>query len=203
MFEYLRLHPERPQQRHIERTAKYLTQGWMVVVPTDSSYAFMCLPDAFDAQVRICKLRGLDKHHLWSLVCHDLSQVSQYVMLNNLNHRLLRSHLPGPYTFILPANRKLPKRIFGKRRDIGIRMPCHAVCDALLATLQQPLLATTLQFANEDFPAIDPDEFMLCLRSEKCVILDAGWGGVEPTTVVDLCHDSPEVLREGLGVFDV
>jgi len=201
MFEHLRLHPERPQQRHIEKTVQRLQQGWTVVVPTDSSYALMCLPDAFDAQTRICRLRALDKHHLWSLVCHDLSQVSQYVMIDNQNHRLLRTHLPGPYTFILPANRKLPKRIFGKRRDIGIRIPCHAVCHALLTTLNQPLLATTLQFVHEDFPAIDPEEFIQPLKSEQCVILDAGWGGIETTTVVDLCGDTPDVIREGLGNF--
>ncbi|MDQ6962362.1 MAG: L-threonylcarbamoyladenylate synthase [Mariprofundaceae bacterium] len=201
MFELLRLHPERPQQRHIARAVQRLQQGWAVIVPTDSSYAFMCLPDAFEAQERICRLRGLDKHHLWSLVCHNLSQVSQYVNMDNVNHRIMRSHLPGPYTFILPASRRLAKRIFGKRRDIGIRMPCHAVCDALLATLNQPLLATTLQFVDEPFPAIDPDDFMARINFEKHVVLDAGWGGVESTTVVDLCDQVPVVVREGLGVF--
>lgn len=201
MFDHLRLHLERPQKRHIDRAVQQLNKGWVAVVPTDSSYAFMCLPDAFEAQERISRLRALDQHHLWSLVCHDLSQVSQYVSVDNANHRILRTHLPGPYTFILPASRRLAKRIFGKRRDIGIRVPSHGVCDALLEALDQPLLATTLQFVGEDFPAVDPEEFIPCLKLDKCVVLDAGWGGMEPTTVVDLCDQVPEVLREGLGVF--
>lgn len=202
MFERLRLHPERPQARLIRHAADGLRQGAVAVVPTESTYALMCLPRCGDAQKAVRRLRGLDEKHLWSLVCDSLSQAAHYVHMENQAHRVLRRSLPGPYTFVLPANSQLPKRIFGKRRDIGIRIPEHTVCRALLAELDEPLLATTLQFSDEAYPATDPDLFIDRLKGLNLLLLDAGWGGMEPTTVVDLCSDAPELLRQGLGEWD-
>jgi len=202
-FEHMRLHPERPQIRQIKHAAKLLQAGCFAVVPTETTYAIMVLPTALKAQENIRQLRNLDESHLWSLVCKDLKQAAQFVSIDNPSHRILKHHLPGPYTFILPANSKLPKRIFGKRKDVGIRMPDHAVCTMLLEELGEPLLATSMQFPDEDFIATDPDAIEPRIKHFNAILLDVGWGDITPTTIVDLCDDAPEVLRQGLGEWEV
>jgi len=203
MFERLRLHPDRPQARLIRHAAEYIRQGVAAVIPTETTYSLMALPDASEAISGIRRLRQLDKQHWWSLVCLDLSQAARYVRMDNDAHRMLRRCLPGPYTFILPANSQLPRRIFGKRRDVGIRIPSHAVCRDLLQELGEPLLAATLIFPNEQDAAADPDEFVPCLKGSNMLVLDAGWGGMVPTTVIDLCGGVPELIREGTGDWPV
>ena len=197
--ERLRLDPERPQIRQVRLAVERLRQGRFAVVPTDTTYTLMCAPEAFEAQGDIRRLRQLDERHLWSLVCGDLSQASSYVKMDNAAYRIVRRHLPGPYTFILPAASALPRRIFGKRRDVGIRIPEHAVCRMLLGEIDGPLVATTMQFPGEDAAEIDADLIVERLRGNDCVVLDAGWGGMVPTTVVDLCGDNPELIRQGAG----
>jgi len=201
MFERLRLHPDRPQARLIRHAAEYIRKGAGAVVPTDTTYALMALPTAHDVLSGFTALRKLDAQHMWSLICSDLSQVATCVRMDNEAHRILRRCLPGPYTFILPANSQLPKRVFGKRRDVGIRMPQHAVCQMLLQELGEPLLVTTLRFPGEKDAAVDPDEFIGRLKGLNLLVLDAGWSGVEPTTVVDLCGDAPELIRQGAGAW--
>ncbi len=201
-FAHMRLHPERPQIRQIKHAAKLLKDGCFAVVPTDTTYAIMVLPTAHKAQEQIRQLRRLDEHHLWSLVVSDLSQAAQFVSIDNPSYRILKHYLPGPYTFVLPANSKLPKRIFGKRKDVGIRMPSHAVCTMLLEELGEPLLATSMQFPDEDFIATDPDAIEPRIKHLNAVLLDAGWGDMTPTTIVDLCDDVPQVLRQGLGEWE-
>jgi len=199
MFERLRLHPERPQARLIRHAAEYMRQGVAAIIPTETTYSLMALPDASGAISGIRRLRQLDRQHWWSLVCLDLSQAARYVRIDNDAHRMLRRCLPGPYTFILPARSGLPRRIFGKRHDVGIRIPSHAVCRDLLQELGEPLLATTLVLPNEQDAATDPEEFIPSLKGSNMLVLDAGWGGVVPTTVIDLCGDAPELMREGAG----
>jgi len=198
-FEHLRLHPERPQIRQIKRAVMLLQQGLFVVVPTDTTYVLMCKPESSSAINAIQQLRQLDSTHLWSVVCASLSQAASYVRMDNQAHRILKRCLPGPYTFILPANSSLPRRIFGKRRDVGIRIPNHPVCHLLLEEHGAVLLCTTLEFPGDSSPAIDPDTFVPLLKHLSCAVLDAGWGGIEPTTVVDLCAHAPELLRPGAG----
>jgi len=201
VFEHLRLHPERPQIRQIRRAVEFLKQGHFLVVPTETTYALVCSPQAVDAMAAIRQLRNLDDSHLWSLMCLDLSQASGSVRIDNQAHRLLKRCLPGPYTFILPASNVLPKRIFGKRRDVGIRIPEHAVCRALLEEFGEMLLATTFSFPGEIEPAYDADEFVGRIKHLSCAVLDAGWCGMVPTTVVDLCAGEPMLVREGTGVW--
>jgi len=198
MHERLRLHPERPQKRQIERAADLLRQGCFAVVPTETTYALMALPGSTEAQEAIRRVRKLDERHLWALACLDLSQAANYSRIDNSAHRLLRRCLPGPYTFILPASSTLPKRIFGKRRDIGIRMPEAIICRALLEQLGEPLLTTSCQLPGMEV-ATDPDLLESQLKGYKYVLLDAGWGGTVPTTVVDLCCEEPELFRQGAG----
>ncbi len=197
-FEHLRMHPDRPQIRQIRRAVAMLRQGAFAVVPTETTYALMMLPQALEAQTAVRQLRQLDQKHLWSLVVSDLSQAAQYVRMDNQAHRMLKRCLPGPYTFVLPASNTLPKRVFGKRRDIGIRMPSHTVCSMLLDELGEPLLATSMQFPEQDV-SMDPDEMVGQLKHLHAVIMDAGWGGLTPTTIVDLCGDGSKILRQGLG----
>jgi len=198
-FEHLRLHPDRPQIRQVRRAAKLIKQGLFVVVPTDTTYVLLCRPDATNAIAEIRKLRQLDDSHFWAVVCENLSQAATCVRMNNQAHRLLKRCLPGAYTFILPALSSLPRRIFGKRRDIGVRIPDHPVCHLLLEACGEILLCTTLQFPGEDMPAFDPDEFVPLLKHFSCAVLDVGWGGMMPTSVVDLCEQEPLLLRQGAG----
>ncbi len=199
LFEHLRLHPERPQVRQVRRAAELLKQGLFVAVPTDTTYVLLCLPGSTKAIADIAKLRQLDGSHMWSLVCNDLPQAANYVRMDNLGHRILKRCLPGPYTFILPASSSLPRRIFGKRRDVGVRIPAHPVCQMLLDEVGEVLLATTLHLPNQPGPEYDPDEFVPRLKHLSCAVMDAGWGGMVPTTVVDLCDGGPELLRQGSG----
>lgn len=203
IFERLRLDPERPQIRLVQQAAKLISQGIFAVVPTDTTYSLMCAPESFKAQCNILRIRQLDERHLWSLVCGNLSQASNYVRMNNAAYRIVRRYLPGPFTFILPAASALPRRIFGKRRDFGIRIPEHKVCSMLLSEIGSPLVATTLQLPGEEAVETDPESIVRCLRGNDCVVLDAGWGGMVPTTVVDLCGDSPELVRSGAGKWPV
>jgi len=198
-FEHLRMHPDRPQIRQIRRAVEMLRQGAFAVVPTETTYALMMLPQALEAQNAVRQLRQLDQKHLWSLVVSDLAQAAEYVRMDNQAHRVLKRYLPGPYTFVLPASSQLPKRVFGKRRDIGVRMPSHTVCSMLLDVLQEPLLATSMQFSGDDEVAVNPDEMALGLKHLHVVLMDAGWGGMTPTTIVDLCDEDYHILRQGLG----
>lgn len=199
MFEHLRMHPERPQIRQIRRAVGVLRQGGFVIVPTETTYAIMMLPEALKAQECVRQLRQLDDKHLWSLVVSDLSQASNYVRMDNQAHRILKRCLPGPYTFILPATGSLPKRVFGKRKDVGIRMPSHTVCSMLLNELGEPLLATSMQFPDEEYIATDPDQMQARCQHLHALLMDAGWGGMTPTTIIDLCDEDVHVLRSGLG----
>ncbi len=198
-FEHLRLHPERPQIRQIRRASALLQQGRFVIAPTDTCYTLMCKPQATGAIADIRTLRQLDDHHLWAVVCADLSQAATCVRIDNQAHRILKRCLPGPYTFILPSSASLPRRIFGKRHDVGIRIPDHPVCHLLLEACGEVLLCTTLQFPGDDYPAFDPDEFVPRLKHLSCAVLDVGWSGTTPSTVVDLCTSEPVLLRAGTG----
>jgi len=199
----LRLHAERPAARALLQAVNHLNDGGFAVVMTETTYAMVAKPESKAAISAIQSVRQLDRSHLWALMCADLSQASQFVRMNNSAHRLLRKLLPGPYTFILPATSMIPKRVFGKRQDMGLRIPQLAVCHQLLQQFGSPLLATTMQFADESEPAYDPDQMDARLHHLHCVLMDAGWGGSEPTTVIDLCQDVPQLLRAGGGAWPV
>jgi len=136
------------------------------------------------------------------LACSDLSQAAGYVRIDNMAHRTLKRCFPGPFTFILPASSSLSRRVFGKRRDVGIRMPEHIVCRMLLEELGTPLLTTSMQFPDEEFVVSDPDQLHERMKHLDCVFMDAGWGGITPTTVVDLCGETPQLLRQGSGRWE-
>jgi len=203
MSQYFEIHPDNPQIRLIKQSVDIIKKGGVIIYPTDSSYAIGCHLGDKKAMDRIRMIRQLDKSHDFTLVCRDLSEISQYAVVDNLNYRLMKSLTPGPYTFILPATRDVPKRLLNpKRKTIGIRVPDNAVCSALLEELDQPIMSSTLCLPHDEFPLTDPFQIRLKLESVVDLIVDGGYSGHEATTVVSLINDKPEILRHGLGSAD-
>lgn len=198
--DWLELHPVNPQKRLLEQAAKRLREGAVIAYPTDSCYALGCHLDDREAADRLRRIRDFDRHHQFTLVCRDLSQIATYARVDNQQFRLLKSLTPGPYTFILQATKELPKRIaHEKRKTIGIRIPDHVAAQGLLEALGEPLMSCTLQFPDESEPVSDPQDWRQRLLREVDLVLDCGNCGLEPTSVLDLSEGSPRVLREGRG----
>jgi len=200
MAELLELHPRNPQERFIRVAVDALQGHGVVVYPTDSCYALGCLMGAKDAMERIQRIRQTDKHHFFTLVCRDLSDISRFARVDNWQYRTLKAFTPGPYTFVLQATREVPRRLMNeRRRTVGIRVPDHPVVRMLLAELGSPLMSTTLLLPGDDLPLTDADEIFQRIGHAVDVVLDGGNCGLEPTTVVDLTGDAPAVLRAGKG----
>jgi len=203
MSQYFEIHPDNPQQRLIKQAVEIIQKGGVVIYPTDSSYAIGCDLGNKKALDRIRMIRQLDKNHNFTLVCRDLSEISQYAVVDNVNYRLLKTLTPGPYTFIMQASRDVPKRLLNlKRKSIGLRVPDNAVCSALLEGLDQPLMSSTLILPNEEYPMTDPYQIRLKLEGVVDLIIDGGFCGHEATTVVRLVDGTPEITRHGLGSID-
>ncbi|MDF2445555.1 MAG: threonylcarbamoyl-AMP synthase [Moraxellaceae bacterium] len=200
MTQYFYIHPDNPQARLIKQAVMFVRDGAVMAYPTDSAYALGCHLGDKAALERIIRIRDLDERHNFTLLCRDLSEIAAYAKVDNATYRLLKTYTPGAYTFILAATGEVPRRILHpKRKTIGIRVPDHAICQALLAELGEPLLTTTLQMPGDAEPLNDPEEIRERLGSRLEVIIDGGFGALEPTTVVDLSGDTPVVLREGRG----
>jgi tRNA threonylcarbamoyl adenosine modification protein (Sua5/YciO/YrdC/YwlC family) len=198
--QYFVIHPETPQPRLIRQAAEIIRDGGVVVYPTDATYALGCLIGDKDALDRIRRIRGLDESHQLTLVCRDLSEIASYAKVGNAHYRLLKATTPGPYTFILPATKQVPRRVqHPKRKTIGIRVPENAILQALLTELGEPLMSTTLQLPGDEQPLNDPYEVRQRLEKLVDLIIDGAFGDLEPTTVVDLSEDVPRVVREGRG----
>jgi tRNA threonylcarbamoyl adenosine modification protein (Sua5/YciO/YrdC/YwlC family) len=206
MTQRFQIHPENPQVRLVRQATRMVQDGALIVYPTDSSYALGCHLGDRTAAERIERLRESGRDHNFTLVCRDLSEIATYARVENWTYRLLRALTPGPYTFILPATREVPRRLQNpKRQTIGIRVPDHPVPAALLAELGEPIMSSTLLLPGHDLPLSDPDEIMTALRGRIDLFIDSGNCGIEPSTVVDLTGDAPVVLRRGKGpttVFD-
>lgn len=200
MARIVELHPADPQPRRVAEVAACIRRGGLIAYPTDSSYAFGCHIGDKRAIERIRHIRRTDKNHNFTLVCGDLSEISQYARVDNWAYRLLKAHTPGPYTFILNATREVPKRLqHPKRRTIGLRVPDNAVVRAILDALGEPIMSSTLLLPGDDMPmtnALDIDER---IGSQIDLIVDAGTTGIEPTSVLDLSTGTVEVLRVGRG----
>ena len=200
MAQYFELHPENPQPRLLKQAVSLLEKGEILAVPPDPSYALVCHLDDKAAVDALRRIRGVDdKHHL-TLLCRDLSELSNYAQVDNAQYRLLKSATPGPYTFILEASKEVPRRVsHPSRKTIGLRLPEHKALQALLDLLRAPLLATTLIPIGETDPLNDPQEIRT--RYERLIagVLDAGACALEPTTVLDLTGAEPELIRQGRG----
>ena len=203
MSQYFQIYPENPQVRLVRQAVQIIRDGGVVVFPTDSSYAIGCSLGNKSAMERIQRIRRVDNKHNFTLICRDLSEISTYAIVDNINYRLIKSLTPGPYTFILQATREVPRRLQNpKRKTVGVRLPEHIVTQTLLQELNEPLMSSTLILPGEDLPMIDPYQIRLSLEHQVDLIIDGGFCGHEPTTVVDLMEARPQVLREGKGSID-
>ena len=200
MAQYFVIHPQNPQQRLVNQAVDILRSGGVIVYPTDSSYALGCMLGNKDAQTRIRSIRGVDDSYHFTLVCRNLAELATYAQVDNSQFRLLKANTPGQYTFILKATRELPRRLqHPKRSTIGLRVPAHEVTQAILEALNEPLLSMTLLLPGDDEPLNQAWEIRELLEHQVDLIIDAGSCLAEPTTVVDLTGDAPEVLRLGAG----
>ncbi|MDY7578052.1 L-threonylcarbamoyladenylate synthase [Herbaspirillum sp. RTI4] len=200
MSQFFQIHPDNPQSRLIKQAAQIIHSGGIVALPTDSCYALVCQLDNKDAVERVRRLRGVDdKHHL-TLLCRDLSEISQYAKVDNRQYRLLKVGTPGPYTFILEATKEVPRRLsHPSRKTIGLRVPESAVALALLEELGQPLIGTTLILPGEEMALSDAEDIRVRLERQIELVIDSGAGSLEPTTVIDMSGDLPLLIRQGRG----
>ena len=200
MSQFFTIHPDNPNPRLIRQAAEVLRNGGIVVYPTDSCYALGCHLDDKDAVARIRQIRKLDEQHHMTLMCRDLSEISQYAKVDNAKFRLLKSNTPGSYTFILEATKEVPKRLqHPKRSTIGIRIPDHPVALALLEDLGEPMTSSTLILPEEERPLNDAGLIRNLLEKQVDLVIDGGAVGVEFTTVIDLTGEVPILLRRGKG----
>lgn len=194
------LHPENPQRRLIKQAADLLRGGGVIAYPTDSCYALGCHIGDKDALERVRRIREADRHHHFTLVCRDLTEIAKYARVDTPQFRLLKAATPGPYTFLLEATKETPRRLqHEKRRTIGIRVPEHPVPQMLLEELGEPIMSSTLILPGDDLPLNDADEIVERLGSRLDAVLDGGSCGIEPTTVIDLASRPPVVVRRGRG----
>jgi tRNA threonylcarbamoyl adenosine modification protein (Sua5/YciO/YrdC/YwlC family) len=199
----LHIHPQNPQARQVRTAVDCLEKGGVIIYPTDTIYGIGCDIFQHKAIERICLIKQVDpaKAQL-SFICSDLSDLSRYTrQISTPTYRLLKQYLPGPYTFILPASKEVPKILKSKKDTIGLRVPDHPITQAIVAMLGRPILSASLPGEQvEEYT--DPD--YICAQFEKRVdiIIDGGIGGMTPSTIVDLTGDEPELIRQGLGEFE-
>lgn len=196
----VQVNPLHPEPRKIQRAVEALQAGEVIGYPTDTVYGLGCDISSKKAADRLYQIKGMDRSHPLAFICPDLSEIAKYAIVDNQVYRVLKRFLPGPYCFILEATREVPRLLQTKRKTIGIRVPNHEVTRALVRALGRPIISTTAQRAgaevhvdareiDDDFPGLG-------------IVLDAGAGGVVPTTVIDLTVQPPQVVREGAGPVD-
>ncbi|MGK0500312.1 MAG: tRNA threonylcarbamoyl adenosine modification protein (Sua5/YciO/YrdC/YwlC family) [Oceanicoccus sp.] len=200
MSQFFQIHPDNPQQRLIGQAVDIIRKGGVVVYPTDSGYALGCHLGDKRAMERIRRIRRLDEKHNFTLICRDLSELGSYARVDNSAYRLIKNHTPGPYTFILKATSEVPKRLMHPRRKtIGLRVPENNITLALLAGLNEPMMSVTMMLPGETAPLTDPYDIRQTLEHEVDLVIDGGFCGMEPTSVIDWVEDSPVIVRRGQG----
>lgn len=194
----LPIHPIDPQNRHVKAAAEVLRSGGLVIYPTDSVYGLGC--DLFNkkAVARIYQIKGNDKRKLLSFICPDLKGIAEYAYVSNPAYKIMRHLLPGPYTFILTATKQVPRILLENRKTVGIRVPDNPICQALLAEGNSPIISTSACLPGQAYLS-DPDEIAETFVRTVDLFLDAGPGGLEPSTVVDLTGEEPVLVRQGKG----
>lgn len=201
----LKLYTKNNAPAVLQQIVDTLNDGGIVIYPTDSRYAIGCHALKERAIEQVCRLKGIDpkKSHL-SVICYDLSTVSEYAKVDNNTFKLMKRHLPGPFTFILEASSRLPK-IFKGRKEVGIRMPDNAIVSEIAQLLGAPILTTSLPYDEDEDIAylIDPELIAEKWEGQVDIVIDGGMGGADLTTVVDCTEGSPEIIRQGIGELDV
>jgi tRNA threonylcarbamoyl adenosine modification protein (Sua5/YciO/YrdC/YwlC family) len=200
MSHFLYIHPENPQIRLLKQTVEVLKKGGVIIYPTDSGYALGCTLDNKHGLEKICQIRDLDKKHNFTLVCRDLAEIATYARVDNQAYRALKSNTPGAYTFIFKSTKDLPKRLMNpSKRTIGIRIPNNIIALALLAELGEPLMSTSLILPGSVTTEFDPEDIRDKLENQVDLILNGGYLGESPTTVIDFSDDDVVIVREGSG----
>ena len=200
MAKYFDVHPDNPQPRAISQVVGLIQDDGLVAYPTDSCFALGCRMGNKDGLGRIREIRQLDERHHFTLMCHDFAQLGQFATVNNASFRALKGATPGPYTFILPATREVPRRLLHPRkRTVGVRIPDHTVAQVILTELGEPLVSSTLLLPGEEEPMTDGWEIKEALDAMVDAVVDSGECGTEPTTVVDFSSGVAEILRAGAG----
>lgn len=200
----LKLYSKNNNPKDIQRVTDILNEGGIIIYPTDTMYAIGCHALKERPIERICKLKGIDprKNNL-SIICYDLSNISEYARVDNNTFKLMKRNLPGPFTFILNADSRLPK-IFRSRKEVGIRVPDNPIIREICQALDAPIMTTTLPLEEgEDIEYVTDPELIDEKFGEKVdLVIDGGPGGFEPSTVINCCEDMPEVIRQGKGILD-
>jgi tRNA threonylcarbamoyl adenosine modification protein (Sua5/YciO/YrdC/YwlC family) len=196
----LEVNPDHPEPRKIRRAVEALIAGEVIAYPTDTVYGLGCDLMNKKAIDRLYAIKGMSPSHQLAFVCHDLSDIARYAIVENHHYRVLRRYLPGPYCFILEATREVPKLVMSKKKTVGIRVPDHAVIREIARELGRPIISTTAQRPGED-PHVDPHEIDVAFKGLG-VVIDGGAGGMVPTTVIDLVSVPPVVVREGAGSLE-
>jgi tRNA threonylcarbamoyl adenosine modification protein (Sua5/YciO/YrdC/YwlC family) len=200
MARYFEVHPDNPQPRSISQAVEIIQSGGLVAYPTDSGFAVGCQLGNQEGKDRIKQIRQLDDKHHFTLVCKDFAQLGQFVHIENSVFRAIKAATPGQYTFILPATREVPRRLLHpKKRTVGARIPDHAVAQALVAELGEPILSSTLMLPGQEEPMTEGWEIKERLEHQLDAVVDAGDDGKDPTTVVEFADGVPAVLRYGAG----
>lgn len=200
MSQFIEIHPQNPQPRLIRQAVEVIQSGGVIAYPTDSSYALGCRIGEKGAVERIRRIRQLDDKHNFTLVCCDLSELGIYAKVDTSAFRLLKAYTPGPYTFILNATREVPRMLLHpKRRTIGVRVPQHPITLALLEALGEPLMSVSLILPGDDEALGDAWEIRERLEHFVDLVIEGGPGGLQPSTVISLAEDEPEVIRVGAG----
>ena len=200
MSQFFYVHPDNPQGRLMKQAAAIISQGGVIVYPTDSGYALGCHIGDKKALERICNIRDITKEHNFTLMCSDLSELSEYTRVDNSAFRLLKNNTPGPYTFIFKGSKEVPKRLLNpKRKTIGIRVPDNNIAQALLAELGEPIMSTTLIMPGAETAEFDPEHIRDILEHQVDLIINGGHLGERPTTVIDFSNDDVEIIRVGEG----
>jgi tRNA threonylcarbamoyl adenosine modification protein (Sua5/YciO/YrdC/YwlC family) len=200
MSQFFYVHPENPQIRLIKQACELIHKGAVVVYPTDSGYSIGCHMNDKNALEQVCRIRQIGKDHNFTLMCRDVSELSEYATVDNTAFRMIKNNTPGPYTFILKATKEVPKRLQNpKRRTIGIRIPNNKIALALLEELGEPLMSATLILPGAQVAESDPDDIRDKLEKQVGLIIHGGFLGEHPTTVVDMSEGKNIILREGSG----
>lgn len=203
MTQRFEIHATHPQRRLIQQAQAVLRDGGLIVMPTDACPVLACAMGDKSAVDRLRALRGIDDRHLLTLLCRDLAEVGTYAQIDNRQYRFLKEWTPGAYTFVLPATREVPRRLWHpSRKTVGLRVPDHPVALALLEAHGAPLLGSSLILAGEEEPLTDIDVILQRVAGRVDLVIDAPSPGSEPTTMIDMTGDTPQVVREGRGPID-
>jgi tRNA threonylcarbamoyl adenosine modification protein (Sua5/YciO/YrdC/YwlC family) len=200
MAQFIEIHPDNPQPRLLAQVAACLNNDGLIAYPTDSCYALGCLTHSKIAVERIIRLRRLNPKHNLTLICRDLADIGLYAKVDNKAYRFIKGLIPGPYAFLLKASRDVPRRLqHPQTKTIGLRIPDNPITQSLLEQLDEPMLTSSLILPENDLPETEPEIIFEKLQKHVDIVIDGGAGGYEPTTVLDLTGNNPEIVRQGKG----